>query len=76
MRLLLVLLVLLIAVWSCDEAGLSGAPSLPGSASATPLAYDHDSCLEWQLANQASLTLTVIAQPGVIEETPTPAPCP
>lgn len=75
MRLLLILLVLLFVVWGCEDAGLYDSPSVPGSAYATPLAYDRDSCLEWQLAHQASLTLTAVAQPGVIEETPTPAPC-
>ena len=76
MRLLLILLVLLLVIWACEDTG-PGSPSVPGSLYATPLAYDRDSCLEWQLAHQASFTLTAVAQPGVIEEeTPTPAPCP
>ena len=71
MRLFLILLVILLLNWGCIGAGPSG----PSSMYRTPLAYDRDSCIEWQLAHQASLTLTAVAQPGIIEETPTPAPC-
>ena len=76
MRPLLILLVLLLAVWGCEDAGSPSSPSEPGSAYATPLAYDRDSCLEWQLAHQASITLTAVARPGIIDETPTPATLP
>ena len=76
MRLSLILLVVLLVVWGCEDDGPSGSPRGPSSMYRTPLAYDRDSCIEWQLANQASLTLTAVAQPVVIEETPAPAPCP
>ena len=75
MRLSLILLVILLVVWGCEDSGPYGETSGPGFMYRTPLAYDRDSCIKWQLANQASLTLTAVAQPGVIEETPTPAPC-
>ncbi len=61
MRLILILLVILLVVWGCEDAGPSGEPSGRSWMYRTPLAYDRDSCIEWQLANQASLTLTAVA---------------